>query len=102
MSHLTDITIQKFPFASQYTVWDDIPCFGIRVGRKTKTFVVKQYNRYHVIGRYPIISLKMAREEAKRRLALKYFPQSSIGTLEGSKFYLDAIKGEKRPILTES
>lgn len=97
MSHLTDITIQKLPFGSQYTVWDDIPCFGIRVGRKTKTFVVKQYNRYHVIGRYPIISLKMAREEAKRRLALKYFPQSSIDTLEASKLYLDAIKGEKRP-----
>lgn len=97
MSHLSDVTLQKLPYGSQYTVWDAIPCFGIRVGRKTKTFVVKQNNRYYVIGRYPIISLKVAREEAKRRLALKYFPKSSINTLEASKQYLDAIKGEKRP-----
>ena len=42
-------------------------------GTGTKTFVIKHNNSYHVIGRYPAVTLKQAREEAKRRIALRYF-----------------------------
>lgn len=71
---LNDIKLKSIPYATgnQYVVWD-FPSFGVRVGKRTKTFVLKIGNDYHVIGRYPIISLKEAREEAKRRLALKRF-----------------------------
>ena len=81
MSKLTDITIAKLPLAgadeNQYTRWDDLPSFGIQVGRRSKTFVLKNNNKYHTLGRWPSVSLKMARDEAKRRLALKYFPKTT-------------------------
>jgi integrase len=53
--------------------WDaTLPTFGIRVSPKgTKTFVLKMPNGggRHAIGRYPLIKLSEAREEAKRILA---------------------------------
>ena len=87
--HLNDMVISKLPNGPTYAVWDaSLPTFGLRIGRRTKTFVIKQANRYHVIGRHPIISLKQAREEAKRRLALKYFPQQSLKSKDAIELYL--------------
>lgn len=95
---LTDLTIQKLKRDRRYSVWcDDVPTFGVRVNQKSTTFVIKQANRYHVFGRYPIVSLKQAREEAKRRLALKYFPQQSIKAQEAIALYLGAKRSELRP-----
>lgn len=96
---LTDLSIAKLPFSdSRKSYWDhDLPSFGVRVGHRTKTFVIKQANRYHVLGRYPIVSLKQARDEARRRLALKYFPAPSPEARSTAESYLEAIKSEKRP-----
>ena len=86
---LTDLTIKHLVRGKRYSVWcDEVPCFGLRVNQRTMTFVLKHQNRYHVLGRYPIISLKQARDEAKRRLALKYFPQTTLPTGEAIQQYL--------------
>jgi len=56
--------------SGQVDVWDAVlPCFGVRVGRKTKTFFVGvringQYRRI-TLGRYDRLSLKDARDKAR-------------------------------------
>jgi integrase len=56
--------------AGQYDKWDSkVPCFGIRVGKRTKTFFVGtrvkgQGFRRITIGTYPEINLAKARAEA--------------------------------------
>src|SRR5438105_1157159 len=77
-----DLTIAKLPLGARKSYWDDgLPTFGVRVGSRTKTFVIKHNNRYHVIGRYPAVTLKQARDEAKRRIALRYFPQQALNSI---------------------
>lgn len=71
---LTDIAIKrlKAPEKGQLKVWDtNTPGFGILVGKRTKTFLVVlgKERRNQTIGRYPDISLKDARSEAKKLLA---------------------------------
>jgi len=59
--HLTDLSIAKLPHAPTYCVWDaTFPSFGLRVGKRRKTFVLKQHNKYHIVGHYPITSLKVS------------------------------------------
>jgi integrase len=95
---LTDLALSKLPFGPQYAVWDEsLPTFGVRIGRRSKTFVLKQRNRYFVLGRYPIIRLKEAREEARRRLALKYFPAPAIPTKTAIEQFLAAQMTRVRP-----
>ena len=59
---LTDLSIKALPLpeGSQVEYWDrNLRTFGVRVAKGgSKTFVIKQHQRRHVIGRYPIISLK--------------------------------------------
>jgi integrase len=77
-----DLTIAKLPLGARKSYWDDsLPTFGVRVGSRTKTFVIKHANTYHVIGRYPAVTLKQARDEAKRRIALRYFPQQAVNAV---------------------
>jgi integrase len=84
--HFTDLALTKLPLGPRRSYWDDsLPTFGMRVGQRTKTFVIKQNNRYHVIGRYPAVTLKQAREEARRRIALRYFPQQSVNDVPTGK-----------------
>src|SRR5260221_5097894 len=74
MASLTEMTCRsaKPPEAGQKTFWDDLPGFGLRVSQGgTKTFVLvhgKARKRVS-IGRYPIISLALARDKAKTILA---------------------------------
>ena len=91
---LTHYSIKSLPFGSQYVVWDEtLPAFGVRVAKTTKTFILKK-GRWYVIGRYPSVSLKDAREEARRRLALKYFPQERTANAQHAlRQYLD-LKGK--------
>jgi integrase len=62
----------KPPQAGQFDVWDSkVPCFGIRVGKRTKTFFVGtrvkgQGFRRITIGTYPGTNLAQARAEAWR------------------------------------
>jgi integrase len=68
--HLTELSIRALKTdAQQVDYWDTTtPGFGIRVGRRSKTFVAKRANRRHTIGRYPAMSLQDARIQAKRLL----------------------------------
>jgi len=69
---LTDLVIQniKPPARGQVDYWDaNVAGFGVRVSKGgTKSFVVLQHRERKSIGRYPAMSLKQARAEAKRRL----------------------------------
>jgi integrase len=60
----------KPPASGQIDVWDRVlPCFGVRVGRKAKTFFVgvRINGRYRriTLGRYDRLSLKDARDKAR-------------------------------------
>jgi integrase len=68
---LTDIAIRALkPAAERADFWDTkTPGFGVRVGPRAKTFIVKHKNRRHTIGRYPEVSLADARTKAKQVVA---------------------------------
>lgn len=88
----------------QKTHWDGtLKGFGCRVSQGgTKSFVVQHgpERRLITIGRYPIISLADAREEAKRILAEltlgKHRPRTARWD-EALKQYLDACNEKNRP-----
>ncbi len=69
---LTDLVLQnlKAPLGGRTEYWDaSLPSFGVRVTKNgTKTFVVLIHRNRKAVGRYPAMSLKQARSEAKRLL----------------------------------
>ena len=71
-SHLTDLAIRNLKPASTYiTHWDTkLPGFGIRVGLRSKTFIIMQgeTRRRISVGTYPEMPLADARKEAMRLL----------------------------------
>src|SRR5437867_2948539 len=73
MRRLTDTMAKNAePTAAQYTLWDDLTGFGLRVspgGTKTWTVVLGRERRRVTIGRYPLVALQTARSEARRILA---------------------------------
>ncbi|MEZ0302245.1 MAG: Arm DNA-binding domain-containing protein, partial [Hyphomicrobiaceae bacterium] len=90
---LTDYSIKalSIPDGSQVEYWDmSLRTFGVRVAKGgSKTFVLKRGQQRFVLGRYPAVSLKEARAEAHRRLALKYFPSKSIRAHAAIQQYLN-------------
>lgn len=72
---LSDVMLRaaKPPASGQITLWDaQLPGFGLRCSQGgTKTFILMhgQERKRTTIGRYPIISLSEARNQAKRILA---------------------------------
>lgn len=83
----------KPPPKGQIDFWDHaLPSFGCRVSQGgSKTFLLKHDNRRITIGRYPIISLADAREEAKRmvaRFTLGHIRPQSLPYSEAVKLYL--------------
>ena len=72
LMRLTDISIQKLkPTEKQVVYYDDqLANFGLRVGKRCKTFVVKVGKNRSIksIGQYPSTSLKNARIKAKTLL----------------------------------
>ena len=68
---LTTLAIEKLPHPdSGYKMyWDTVvPGFGVRVTAKSKSFFIIYGRRRQskALGKYPAISLKQARDEAKR------------------------------------
>jgi site-specific recombinase XerD len=79
MSQLTELSIKALRPSDKYvTVWDAIPGFGVRVGLRSKTYVVvRGKNRERItIGKFPDMKLADARAEAKRLLAAEKEPRT--------------------------
>lgn len=78
----TDLALRALPFSdAQITYWDQsFPAFGLRVGKRTKTFiVVRDGGRRLKVGDFPAKSLKEARRDA--RLKLLHGTPDASGTL---------------------
>jgi len=54
-------------------------------------------NRRFTIGRYPYISLQQARNEARRKIALKYIPAAAMPTQDAVHLYLENRKSHYKP-----
>jgi integrase len=82
--HLTDIAVRALKGSDKYiSYWDDTtPGFGIRVGKRSKTWtVMRGKNRERVtIGKYPDLSLADARAEAKKLLSTAPEPKTITKT----------------------
>jgi len=104
--NLTDLTVKNLsPHESgQRTYFDDtLKGFGVRVsqgGTKSFVFVHGTNRKRHTIGRYPDISLKKARQKAKRILAdatlHKHLPET-ITFKDARMRYLSAMEDQLRP-----
>ena len=101
---LTDLVVQnlKLPETGQVDYWDaNVAGFGVRVSQGgTKSFVVLVHRERKSIGRYPALTLKQARDEAKRRLygGLRTEERSliEIGYAEAVDRYLKVKETEVR------
>lgn len=101
--HLTDISIRQLthPATGQVKVRDDtLPGFGLIVGKRTKTFFVMYGTdrRTKTLGRYPDISLKDARKEARLLLATKPIKTSSMSVSAALTAYLSECERKNRTI----
>lgn len=95
----TDLTIRALRSDAQVDYWDTkTPAFGIRVGKRAKTFVGKVANRRITIGAYPELTLAEAR---KRFLALKaQRPEPSQDTTafgEALDLFLETTASRHKP-----
>ena len=91
-TRLTDMTVRtlKPPLQGQTDHWDKtLPGFGCRISQGgSKTFLLKHDNQRITIGKYPVISLADARDEAKRLLA-----EFTLGRLRPQSLrYLEAVQ----------
>ncbi len=85
----TDISVRALKGSDKYETFFDtkLPGFGVRVGKRSKTFlVVRGKNRERIsIGRYPDTSVADARTEAKRLLAEPSAPKNARITFENAR-----------------
>jgi hypothetical protein len=103
-AHFSDLFLRaiKPPESGQLDFWDtSFPGFGCRVSQGgSKTFILNIRNRRRTLGRYGILSLAKAREEARRLLAEKTLgklqPQS-ISFASAVELFLDDKSRSKRP-----
>lgn len=110
-TQLTDITIRSLnaPDKGQITYWDDkLSGFGCRVSQGgQKTFVVmygaREARRRKVVGKYPIVTLKSARDEAKKVMAslalgvLEEKPIKAISFTDAREQFLEMSRGRNKP-----
>lgn len=99
---LTDVTIRALPLQPTGNTkhWDDsTPGFGVRCTAKSKSFIVMygKDRRLKTIGRYPQMSLREARAEAKRILATKPSKNPTQSTVEAVRAYLEEAETRLRP-----
>lgn len=99
---LTDLAIRKLPSPEkgQKTYWDDaLPAFGVRVGARSKSFVIMygKKRQLRTLGRYPALSLSDARRDAKRLLATVGEQKPSTAYTDARETYLSEIERRLRP-----
>ena len=89
---LTDVGLRALrpPERGTKDYWDiTLPSFGCRISNGgAKTFILKLSNSRRSIGRFPIISLAKAREEAKRLLA-----ERTLGKVRPQSITVEVAKG---------
>ena len=90
---LTDVAIRQFPLAEtgQRKIRDEIlPGFGLIVGKRTKSFFVMygKDRRTKTLGQWPDVTLKDARQEAKRILASPTPVRRSVSLSEAREAFL--------------
>jgi integrase len=100
----TDISVRALKFSeAQITYWDDtLPAFGVRVGRRSKTFIVVQNGgRRLKVGAYPETSLQDARKAAKLLLASPTPPtpagRNAVTVLQAATLFLETRARKNRP-----
>lgn len=100
----TDLKLRalKPPDKGQTDYWDaSTPSFGLRVSHGgSKTFILKHRNRRITIGRFPLLSLAQARQQARLYLAeatLGRLRPKSMGYLEAVELYLEDKARRRRP-----
>ena len=81
---LTELSIKNLKAEARTDWWDTkLPSFGLRVGPRNKTFIVKVGNSRRTIGSYPSISLQDARRAAQiQKIALPPAPSSISPTFQ--------------------
>jgi integrase len=86
---LTDLTIRSLRSEQRTDFWDaKTPSFGIRVGKRPKTFIVKRGGSRIALGSYPSLPLQKARQLA---FAQKSKPTVNRGEAISFKFAYDAF-----------
>ncbi len=98
---LTDISVRRLKPTDKQVVYYDsqLANFGVRVGKKAKTFIVKlgKTRTIKSIGRCPEISLSDARQEAMLLLATGPVFHSKARYLDVVKHFLKHCKTHNRP-----
>ncbi|MCP4124757.1 MAG: tyrosine-type recombinase/integrase [Bacteroidetes bacterium] len=101
---LTDIAIRNLKLqGKQQKFFDDsFPQFGVRLNKSSKSFILMygENRRMKTFGRYPETSLKQAREEARRFLALdggKHRPTPQMLYKDAVEIYLEEAVSRLRP-----
>lgn len=90
---LTDVAIRQLPLVDtgQRKIRDELlPGFGLIIGKRTKTFFVMygKDRRTKTLGQWPDVSLKDARQEAKRILATPQPQRRSVSLSEAREAFL--------------
>lgn len=100
---LTDLFIQRLPACDPHTTYYDktMPNFGIRVGKRSRTFVFMHglQRRRISLGRYPFTTLKAARSKASALLSGTIVPSQNGGPKAAAVLeqYFDAHEKTTRP-----
>lgn len=90
MVQFTDIGVKNLSAPGYH--WDDrLPGFGLRIGKRTKTFICVRAGVRTTIGRYPYISLSDARKEALQHLHDPKPKSPDFSVSEAATAYLAAI-----------
>ena len=104
---LTDMTVKKlsFPESGQVTYWGETtPGFGLRCSSKSKSFVVMygEKRKLKTLGRYPNLSLSLARTDAKRFFVQytdepQIYDEPSISFIEAKEQFIADSAGRNKP-----
>lgn len=96
---LTELAIRALKGSDKsVTHWDSLPGFGVRVGKRAKTYVVvRGRNRERIsIGKFGDISLAEARNEARRLLSTKPEPIAPGMTFKAAReAFLDTYENPR-------
>jgi len=85
---LTDLAIARM--GPGPIIWDTLlPCFGIRPGARTKTWIVNAQGSKHKVGRFPELSVAEARARAREMLEGKRGATPELRFMELAKQFLD-------------